>query len=155
MSKTFLATALIAAAATMSGCATPGTEVMRPGEHAPREQIVRAGVVENVREVTIDNARPNTGAGGAIGAVVGGIVGSQVGRGSGSTAAAVIGAVLGGLAGQAIEQQSGRQQGQEIAIKLDDGRQISIVQTMEEQFRPGDRVRIISDGITARVTRSQ
>ena len=39
------------------------------------------------------------------------------------------------------------------AIKLDDGRAISIVQAADETFRPGDRVRIISDGITARVTR--
>jgi len=65
----------------------------------------------------------------------------------------VIGAVLGGLAGNAAEQHGGRQAGLEIAIKLDDGRAISIVQAADEPFRPGDRVRVISDGITARVTR--
>lgn len=144
--------AMMAAVMLSAGCATTG-EVVLPGEQTQLEQIVRTGVVENVREVTIENTRPNTGAGGAIGAVVGGIVGSQIGRASSSTVSSIIGAVLGGLAGQAAEQQGGRQAGLEIAIKLDDGRAVSIVQTAEEQFRPGDRVRIISDGITARVTR--
>ena len=126
---------------------------MRSGEQVQREQIIRTGVVENVREVQIENTRPATGAGVAIGAVVGGVVGSHVGQGRGSIVSSVIGAVLGGLAGNAVEQQSGRQAGLEIAIKLDDGRSISIVQAADEQFRPGDRVRIISDGITARVSR--
>ena len=143
---------LMAVVMLSAGCATTG-EVVRPGEQTQREQIVRAGVVENVREVTIENTRPNTGAGSAIGAVVGGVVGSQVGQGRGSIVSSVIGAVLGGLAGQAAEQHGGRQAGLEIAIKLDDGRAISIVQAADEPFRPGDRVRVISDGITARVTR--
>jgi len=141
-------------AAMVSGCATTG-DVMHPGEQVQREEIVRMGVVENVRDVTIENTRPATGAGGAIGAVVGGVVGSSVGQGRGSIVSSVIGAVLGGLAGHTIEQQGGRQAGVEIAIKVDDGRSISIVQAAGEPFRPGDRVRIISDGITARVVRVQ
>ncbi len=140
------------AASVLSGCATTG-ETVRPGEQANREQIVRTGVVENVRDVQIENTRPATGAGGAIGSVVGGIVGSQIGQGRGSIVSSVIGAVLGGLAGNAAEQTGGRQAGIEIAIKLDDGRSISIVQAVDEKFIAGDRVRIISDGITARVTR--
>lgn len=143
---------LMLIAAMASGCATTG-ETMRSGEQVQREQIIRTGVVENVREVQIENTRPATGAGGAIGAVLGGVVGSHVGQGRGSIVSSVIGAVLGGVAGHAVEQQSGRQAGLEIAIKLDDGRSISIVQAAGEQFRPGDRVRIISDGITARVSR--
>jgi len=119
--------ALAVAATMVSGCTTPG-EPMRPGEQVQREQIVRTGVVENVREVQIENVRPSTGAGGAIGAVVGGIAGSYVGQGSGSIVSSVIGALLGGFAGHAVEQQAGRQAGVEIAIKLDDGRAISIVQ---------------------------
>ncbi len=152
MSGIARAVVLMAIVMMSAGCATTG-EVVRPGEQTQREQIVRTGVVENVREVTIENARPNTGAGSAIGAVVGGVVGSQVGQGRGSIVSSVIGAVFGGLAGHAAEQHGGRQAGIEIAIKLDDGRAISIVQAADEPFRPGDRVRVISDGITARVTR--
>jgi outer membrane lipoprotein SlyB len=143
--------AFLLAAATMAGCATTG-EVMRPGEQVQREEIVRTGVVENVREVQIENTQPASGAGGAIGAVVGGVAGSYVGQGRGSIVSSVIGAVLGGLAGNAAEHHGGRRAGVEIAIKLDDGRVISIVQAAGEPFRLGDRVRIISDGITARVT---
>jgi outer membrane lipoprotein SlyB len=152
MNRTGWAAVLMWIAAMVSGCATTG-ETMRPGEQVQREQIIRTGVVENVREVQIENARGTTGAGGAIGAVVGGVAGSYVGQGRGSIVSSVIGAVFGGLAGQAAEQQGGRQAGLEIAIKLDDGRSISIVQAADEPFRPGDRVRVISDGITARVTR--
>ena len=144
--KIVAAATWLLAASVLSGCATTG-ETVRPGEQANREQIVRTGVVENVRDVQIENTRPGTGA------VVGGIVGSQVGQGRGSIVSSVIGAVLGGLAGNAAEQTGGRQAGLEIAIKLDDGRAISIVQAADEKFIAGDRVRIISDGITARVTR--
>ncbi len=143
---------LAVSALALPGCTTTG-EVMRPGEQVQREEIVRTGVVENVRDVQIENTQPTTGAGSAIGAVVGGVAGSYVGQGRGSIVSSVIGAVLGSVAGQAAEQQGGRRHGVEIAIKLDDGRAISIVQAAGETFRPGDRVRIISDGITARVTR--
>jgi outer membrane lipoprotein SlyB len=150
--RTLAIATVVSLVALASGCATTG-ETMRPGEQVQREEIVRMGVVENVRDVQIENTRPNTGTGSAVGAVVGGVIGSQVGQGRGSIVSSVIGAVLGGLAGHAAEQQGGRQAGIEIAIKLDDGRSISIVQAVGEVFRPGDRVRIISDGITARVTR--
>ncbi|MEQ1774474.1 MAG: glycine zipper 2TM domain-containing protein [Burkholderiales bacterium] len=150
--RTFAIAIAVLIAAMASGCATTG-ETVRPGEQVQREEIVRTGVVENVRDVQIENTRPSTGAGSAVGAVVGGIIGSQVGQGRGSIVSSVIGAVLGGLAGHAAEQQGGRQAGVEIAIKLDDGRAISIVQAAGEVFRAGDRVRVISDGITARVTR--
>jgi outer membrane lipoprotein SlyB len=157
MSKTGCRTAasavLTVLAVMVSGCATTMSEPMRAGEQVQREQIVRMGVVENVRDVQIENTQPVTGAGGAIGAVVGGVAGSYVGQGRGSIVSSVIGAVMGGLAGHAVERQAGRQSGVEIAIKLDDGRAISIVQAAGELFRPGDRVRIISDGITARVMR--
>jgi outer membrane lipoprotein SlyB len=40
-----------------------------------------------------------------------------------------------------------------VMVKLDDGGVVAIVQDAEETFRPGDRVRILSDGATSRVTR--
>ncbi len=151
--KAFVTLALLVAslAASLAGCATSG-DTVRAGEQVNREQIVRTGVVENVREVQIENTR-NTGVGSTVGAVVGGVAGSYAGQGRGSIVGSVLGAVFGGIAGGAAEQAGGRQAGLEIAIKLDDGRAISIVQAADETFRPGDRVRIISDGITARVTR--
>ena len=111
------------------------------------EMLVRMGVVESVRTVTIEGTQSGVGA--ITGGVLGGIAGSNVGHGSGSTAGAVVGAVLGGLAGQAIEEQTSKKEGLEITIKLDSGQMIAVTQEADEQFHPGERVRILSgDGLT-------
>ena len=111
------------------------------------EMLVRMGVVESVRTVTIEGTQ--SGVGVVAGGVLGGIAGSNVGQGSGATAGAVLGAVLGGLAGQAIEEQGSKKAGLEITIKLDSGQIIAVTQEADEQFHPGERVRILSgDGVT-------
>ncbi len=111
------------------------------------EMLVRMGVVESVRTVTIEGTQSGVGA--VTGGVLGGIAGSNVGQGSGSTAGAVVGAVLGGLAGQAIEEQASKKAGLEITIRLDSGQIIAVTQEADEQFHPGERVRILSgDGVT-------
>src|SRR6185436_21005945 len=97
---TILAAAVIATVIT--GCAMPG---MGGGsysrEQARREQTVRMGYVESVREVKLEGTR--SGVGPAAGAVAGGIAGSTIGHGRGSALGAIGGAVLGGIAGQAVE----------------------------------------------------
>lgn len=111
------------------------------------EMLVRTGVVESVRTVTIEGTQ--SGVGMVAGGVLGGLAGSNVGKGSGATAGAVVGAVLGGLAGQAIEEQAGRKAGLEITIRLDSGQMIAVTQEADEAFHPGERVRILSgDGVT-------
>jgi outer membrane lipoprotein SlyB len=60
--------------------------------------------------------------------------------------------VAGGVAGQAAEQGATRQTGLEITVKLDSGRLIAVTQAADESFKPGDRVRVLSDGATARVS---
>jgi outer membrane lipoprotein SlyB len=108
--------------------------------------------VESLREVTID--RGQTGVGTGAGAVVGGIAGSSVGQGKGSAIGAVAGVVAGGILGQAIENQSSKVPGVEITVKLDNGELRAIVQEVDgQQFRPGDRVRLLSEGGVTRVTR--
>jgi len=119
-------------------------------DQARREQNVRMGVVDSVREVQIEGTR--SGIGPAAGAAVGGIAGSTVGQGRGSAVGAVVGAVAGGVAGQAAEQGATRQLGYEITVKLDNGQLIAVTQGADEAFRAGDRVRVLSDGYTTRVT---
>jgi len=136
--------------AVLAGCAQGLGGGAYTRDEARREQNVRMGVVESVRPVQIEGTR--TGVGPAAGAVVGGIAGSTVGGGRGSAAAAVLGAVAGGVAGQAVEQSTTRRAGVEITVKLDSGALVAIVQEADEQFRAGDRVRIRSDGRTARGT---
>jgi len=113
------------------------------------EQTVRMGVIESVRNVTIEGTQSGVGA--VAGAAVGGLGGSNVGGGKGSTVGAVVGAVLGGVAGNAIEEHTTKKAGLEITVKLDNGQLIAITQEADEQFRPGERVRILSGGGVTRV----
>ncbi len=115
------------------------------------EQTVRFGVVESVRLVRIE--APPSGVGAAAGTVVGAIGGSHIGGGSGQAVGAIAGAVLGGLLGQAIEQDSNQRTGLEITVLLDSGKYIAVTQEADENFRSGDRVRIISGRGVTRVTR--
>jgi len=65
---------------------------------------------------------------------------------------ATVGAVLGGLGGAATEEAVTRQKGVEITVKLDSGRMLAITQAADEAFQVGDRVRVLSDGGTTRVS---
>jgi len=142
----------LAAATLVTGCATESTSnsVYSTGQ-AQREQTVRFGVVEGVREVMIQGSQ--TGAGTLAGGAIGGIAaGSTIGSGNGSVAAGVLGAVLGGIAGSAAENRINQRRGLEITVRLDNGDMRAITQEADEQFRPGDRVRLLSSGGTTRVT---
>jgi outer membrane lipoprotein SlyB len=108
------------------------------------------GVVESVRQVNIEGTKSPVGA--AAGAVVGGAAGSTVGGGTGRVITTTVGALLGGLGGAAAEEAVTRQAGLEITVKLDSGRMIAITQAADEEFRVGDRVRVLSGGGTTRVT---
>ena len=144
--------AAAALATVLTGCAAPGLGGgSYSREQARREQTVRMGYVESVREVKLEGTR--SGVGPAAGAVAGGVAGSTIGHGRGSAVAAIAGAVLGGVAGQAAEQGITAKRGVEVTVKLDNGSMVAIMQEADETFRPGDRVRILSDGATSRVTR--
>ncbi len=119
-------------------------------EQTRQAQEVRMGVVESVREVTIEGTK--TPIGPAAGAAVGGVAGSEVGGGKGSIVGAIVGAVAGGLAGGAIEEGVTKQKGFEITVKLDNGRLLAVTQAADETFRPGDRVRVLSGGGVTRVS---
>jgi outer membrane lipoprotein SlyB len=151
---TYLKTVLAASAflTVVAGCASPGLgSGTYTREQARREQTVRMGHVESIREVKLEGTRSGVGPG--VGAVAGGVAGSSVGSGRGAVLGTVAGAVIGGLAGQAAEQGITARRGVEVTVKLDNGQMVAIVQEADEQFRPGDRVRILSDGATSRVTR--
>ena len=145
-----ISTALLVS--VLAGCAAPGLGGgTYSREQARRGQTVRMGYVESVREVKLEGTR--SGVGPAAGAVAGGIAGSSIGSGRGAALGTVAGAVIGGLAGQAAEQGVTAKRGVEVTVKLDNGQMVAIMQEADETFRPGDRVRILSDGATSRVTR--
>lgn len=144
--------AFLAASIWLGGCATPSSSGSVYSPHQTRgEQTVRMGVVESVRQVTIEGTHGQVGA--VAGGAVGGIAGSSVGGGGRTSAVTgVLGAVAGGVAGQAIERKATGKAGLEITVRLDNGELRAITQEADEQFRPGERVRLLSGQGTTRVT---
>lgn len=114
------------------------------------EMTVRQGVVDSVRQVAIEGSKTPVGA--VAGGVVGGVAGSNIGKGKGSTIGSVLGAVAGGVAGHAIEEQITKKNGIEITVKLDGGQLIAVTQEADEQFHPGERVRVLSGHGATRVS---
>jgi outer membrane lipoprotein SlyB len=141
-----------AAVFLLGGCAAGlgGGDYART--EARREMTVEFGTVESVRAVQLEGTK--TPVGPVAGAAVGGIAGSTVGGGRGAAIATVLGAVAGGVAGAAVEEGATRKPGVEVTVRLDNGPYLAVVQEDGgEQFRPGERVRILRDGGTTRVTR--
>jgi outer membrane lipoprotein SlyB len=140
----------LVASAVMSGCASTSSGSVYSGGQARQEQTVRMGVVESVRQVSIEGSKSGVGA--VAGGVAGGVAGSNIGGGKGSTIGSILGAVAGGVAGNVIEQGVTKKQGLEITVKLDNGELRAITQEADEAFRPGERVRLLSGGGVTRVT---
>nr|WP_301103008.1 glycine zipper 2TM domain-containing protein [Propionivibrio sp.] len=134
----------------LAGCATSKSGDVYSRDQARREMLVRSGVVESIREVTMEGTQ--SGVGGLAGAAVGGVAGSNVGGGKGQIVGAIFGAVLGGMAGSAIEESASKKNALEITVRLDGGQLIAVVQEMGEIFNPGERVRILSGNGSTRVT---
>jgi len=150
MIKTTIALAACAAL-ILGGCATsPSADSYSQGQ-AQREMSVRMGVVDSVRPVTLEGTQ--SGAGTLVGGALGGIAGSNIGGGNrGSAVGTILGAVGGALAGNAIEEGTTKKAGLEITVRFDNGTMSAITQAADEQFRPGDRVRVLSGGGVTRVT---
>jgi len=140
---------MLAMSIVIAGCASSKGGDVYTREEARQVQTVQMGVVEGARPVKIEGTKSMIGTG--AGAVVGGIAGSTVGQGKDSRIGAVIGAVVGGVAGSAIEEGVTREDAMEITIKLDSGRIISVVQGGKEEFKPGDKVRVLQGNGETRV----
>lgn len=140
----------LVAALGLSGCASSLSGSSYNRDQARGEMSVRMGVVESVRQVQIEGTKSPVG--GIAGGVIGGVAGRNLGGGSGSIVGSVVGAVAGGVAGSAIEEGVTRQTGLEITVKLDNGQFIAVTQAADEDFRPGDRVRVLSGRGATRVS---
>jgi outer membrane lipoprotein SlyB len=105
-----------------------------------------------VRDVHIDDDnKTGTAIGTLGGGVAGGVLGSLLGNGRGSVLAAVAGAALGAAAGYAGSELLSGQTGVEITLTLDDGQTLAVAQGKDADFAPGQRVKVLSDGMTTRV----
>jgi len=145
------ATSTFIGAALLAGCAlTPQSGNVYRAYQTQNEQVVRTGTVESVRNVVIVN--PESGVGTVSGAALGGLAGSQAGHGNGSAAVGILGAIVGGLIGQRVEANANTRPGFEITVKLDSGELRAVTQAADELFRPGERVRLLSNGYMTRIT---
>ncbi|MEP7062729.1 MAG: glycine zipper 2TM domain-containing protein [Betaproteobacteria bacterium] len=142
----------LAAASMLAACAPAQRGDVYEYRQGMRAQTVEMGVIESVRYVQL--GAPNTGVGTVGGAAIGGIAGSTIGgSGRANAAGAIAGAIIGGVVGNAVENNANQRNGIEVTVRLDSGQMIAIPQeNAGENFRPGDRVRVLSDGRTTRVT---
>ena len=134
----------------LSACASSNSGSVYKRDDARKVQTVKTGVVESVRTVKLEGTKTPIGA--VAGGAIGGIAGGSIGSGRGSAIGAVLGAVVGGIAGAATEEVVTRKDALEITVKLDGGGLIAIVQEADEAFNAGDKVRLVENADTSRVT---
>jgi outer membrane lipoprotein SlyB len=148
IAATLLAVPMLGAA----GCAPRETNTTYSGEDIGRTATVSYGRIVSMRPVAV-HAEP-TGAGALGGGALGGVAGSFIGHDNVSTniLGAIGGAVVGGLLGNAVEGQAGHGTAMEFIIREDDGQTISLVQTNEEHFQPGERI-LLTRGARTRIAR--
>jgi len=129
--------------------ATPACMTSQTGQVYNRNEAqslmnIYHGTITSISPATIQS--DNSGLGTVLGGVAGGVVGSTIGHGAGRTLASVGGALAGAAAGSAVEHGARTNSAWEIIIRLDDGRDIVVVQEQDQEsnsFRIGDRVRVI------------
>ncbi|MBC7634445.1 MAG: hypothetical protein H7251_02460 [Acetobacteraceae bacterium] len=142
----------LAAVLGMSACAPVYTNSTYSGAHIGRPVQVSYGVIVAMRSVMVQN-NSGPGVGTLAGVAAGGIAGSFIGGGARSNLLGAIGgAVLGGVVGNAIEGGVSQGEAVEFIIREESGQTISVVQTNEEDLRPGDQV-IMTRGARTRIGR--
>jgi len=145
---------ILAISLLLLGACSPGksTKVFTESE-ALQAQEVEEGVVESVEPAIIRKEKDGTIVGTVGGAVIGGIAGSGVGDGRGRDIATVVGVIIGGALGSLFEQGVTEREALKIVVRLDSGRKIAIVQPADVQFQPGERVNILNNYETIRVSK--
>lgn len=135
---------ILALSFTLSACRTgQGSKTYTRNEAQSSMQVYR-GTVVSVADVMIEADQSGTGA--IVGGVAGGVAGSTVGGGDGRTLATVAGAILGSAVGAVTEKSMGTKEALEIEVDLEDGRTVVVVQEKDDEFFPGEQVRVIESG---------
>lgn len=156
MKKTLLfAVAATAAAALLSGCASPGRygqdsaqsyPASSPSYPAPLAYSNASGVIDSIR--VSQSAASGNGTGAVVGGLVGGMLGSQVGSGRGRTAATIAGVISGAIVGDQLEQRNARpRDAYEVGVRLDNGGYQTVTQGSVDGLQVGNRVRIENDHV--------
>lgn len=145
----FSRTVIVLAFASLLGCASAVGQGGPPLGAEP----VEYGVVTKIEAVSLEGDH-QLGLGTVLGAAAGGVIGHQIGGGTGRDVATVVGAIGGGLAGNAIENRYvDRRPGQQIFVRLDNGKTVAVTQPGESALRVGERVMVKGSDTGARVVR--
>ncbi|MGQ0651343.1 MAG: glycine zipper 2TM domain-containing protein [Betaproteobacteria bacterium] len=119
--------------------------VMQPAPAVQTPKPVPAGqlgIVESVREVTVQGKTQGIGAAGGVG--IGAILGNKIGESTGNKGlATVIGAVGGGVLGNEIEKRQRETKQWEIAVRFDNGTTRTLTSPSQPFWNAGDRVRML------------
>jgi len=108
-------------------------------------QTVQFGSVTGARTVQVQRTGGNELLGGVIGGIAGAALGNTVGKGTGQDVATGVGAAAGIAAGSAAGRAAGTANSIEWFVRLDNGTNISVIQS-EPAFATGQRVQVISGG---------
>lgn len=137
----------------LGACAPTATNTTFGSSEIGRPAEVAYGVIQSMRPVAVQGQ--TTGIGAIAGGVAGGAAGSLIGNNNvtANIIGATAGALAGGLLGNTVERSMSSGTAVEFIIRQDNGRTISVVQTNEENLRPGDRV-MLSFGASTRITRA-
>jgi outer membrane lipoprotein SlyB len=139
---------------TLGACAPTNTNTTYSGQDIGRTAQLSYGTILSMRGVVVQGQ--GSGVGVLGGAAVGGVAGSFIGRNDirANILGAVGGALVGGLVGAMAENAASTGTAVEFIIQEDNsGSPISVVQTNEDNFHPGDRV-VLSRGSRTRLARA-
>lgn len=124
------------------------SEASRPSEkkdgqfgqgEALRNGTFVEGEVVFARPVTLEGRYGET-AGQVTGGALGALIGSKAGKGNGRYAGMIVGGLLGASVGGTAGRAVGEDRATEVFVKTSDGRMITVVQVMDREVRPGDKV---------------
>ena len=140
-------------ASGLAACAPTNTNTTYSSYEVGRSASISYGVIVSMRGVVVQGR--DTGVGTVGGAVAGGVAGSFIGRGDprAGILGAIGGAIIGGIAGNAVERGVSTGNAVEFIIREDDGQTISVVQSNEENFSPGERI-VLTRGARTHIARA-
>ena len=140
--RLILVAATLLGSASVVGCAgyaASGQSYPQPVTRTAYQ--VEYGNVIDARTVEIEGSPSIIGVWG--GATVGRAIGGGGDEGTTQAVLEALGTVAGAVAGRAIEKKVTSEEGLEITVELDSSDIIAVVQSRDEEFAPGDRVRVL------------
>lgn len=151
MRSGLLVCGVLVVTALVAACAGSSSPDVYSRHQVRKAYTVYDATVVDIRVVEIEGRSTRVGTLG--GAWIGSAAGRSVGGGRGSRIAGAVGGVAGAVAGQGIEREVTEEQGLELLLELDNGETVAVVQGADVPFEIGERVRVLRDGSSARVTR--